>query len=313
VEHTNDLTNPRAVRELLEKYSLSPKKGYGQNFLINRDVPARIAGASAAGGDVGYGDAPRCDGVAVVEIGPGVGAMTAELSELFEKVIAVEIDRGLIPLLSETVGGCSNVTIVNADFLKTDLAALLENEAKGMAVRVCANLPYYVTTPVLMKILEDFPPVGAPRIETVTVMIQSEVADRLCATERDAEYGAVTASVALHGTAKKLFTNAPGNFYPAPKVTSCVVQIALHKRGIYDVYEGAPQGADDCRVFVGRVKRLIEAAFLKRRKTLTNALSGDFPKDKVSSALDALGLRSDIRGERLSARDFCALADLLYK
>ena len=311
MERGLDLCSLKTVRELLEKYSLSPKKGYGQNFLINRDVPYRIAGSAAAGRDVGYGEAPSADG-AVLEIGPGVGAMTRELSGLFDKVIAVEIDRSLIPLLGETLGDLDNVKVINEDFLKLDLPKLLDDEAPGAPVRVCANLPYYVTTPVLMKILEDIPPVGAPRISSVTVMIQTEVADRICATERDAEYGAVTASVALHGEAKKLFSVAPGNFYPAPKVTSSVVQITLHENGVHDVYPDAPTEPDACVKFIGRVKRLIELAFMKRRKTLTNALSGEFAKDRVAAALDSLGLRADIRGEKLSARDFCALADFLY-
>lgn len=311
MEKNYDLTSPREVRELLEKYSLAPKKGFGQNFLINRDVPLRIAGAAAAGQDVGHGEAPYCENTMALEIGPGVGAMTRCLSELFGKVVAVEIDRGLMPLLDEVLEDCGNVRVINADFLKTDLPSLLDEEARGMAVRICANLPYYVTTPVIMKILESFAPVGAPRVESVTVMIQSEVADRLCATERDAEYGSVTASAALHGTAKKLFTVAPGSFYPAPKVTSAVVQITLRKNGIYDVYEAAP--LDGCEEFVRRVKHVIELAFLKRRKTLTNALSGEFPKDAVTAALEKMGLRADIRGERLSPRDFCELTDLLYK
>ena len=298
------------MRELLEKYSLAPKKGYGQNFLVNRDIPHRIASSAAAGCDVGYGDAPAVRG-AVLEIGPGIGSMTRELSELFERVIALEIDRALIPLLDETLGDLDNVKVINEDFLKLDLAKLLDDEAKDLPVFVCANLPYYVTTPVLMKILEDLPPLGAPRITSVTVMIQSEVADRLCATEKDSEYGAVTASVALHGEAKKLFTVAPGNFYPAPKVTSSVVQITLHKNGICDVYPEAPKEASECGEFIRRVKRLIELAFMKRRKTLTNALSGEFSKEDVEEALGKMGLRTDIRGERLSARDFCALSDLL--
>ena len=303
-----DLTNPRVVRELLEKYSLAPKKGYGQNFLINRDVPYRIAASAALGVDAEYGGAEPLPGVTALEIGPGVGSMTVCLSELFERVIAVEIDRGLIPLLDDVLAECPNVTVVNADFLKADLSDLLSG-ARG-DVRVCANLPYYVTTPVIMKILEEAPAV--PRITSLTVMIQREVADRLCATENDAEYGSVTASVALHGKAEKLFTVAPGNFYPAPKVTSAVVQIKMHENGIYDVYPDAPKDKDECKTFVSRVKRVIELAFLQRRKTLVNALSGAFPKETVTSALDKAGLRPDIRGEKISPRNFCLLTDILY-
>ena len=303
-----DLTNPRVVRELLEKYSLAPKKGYGQNFLINRDVPYRIAASAALGRDAEYGEADALQGVTALEIGPGVGSMTVRLAELFGKVIAVEIDRGLIPLLDDVLSECQNVTVVNADFLKTDLSSLL-SDVSG-EVRVCANLPYYVTTPVIMKILEEAP--NAPRITSLTVMIQREVADRLCATENDAEYGSVTASVALHGRAEKLFTVAPGNFYPAPKVTSAVVQIKLHENGVYDVYPDAPKGEEERKTFVSRVKRVIELSFIQRRKTLVNALSGTFAKENISNALDAMGLRPDIRGERISPRDFCRLTDILY-
>ncbi len=306
------LTSVRDVRALLEKYSLAPKKGYGQNFLINPDVPYRIAASAAAGRDIGYGEAEPQDGVLALEIGPGVGAMTRELSALFEKVLAVEIDRGLIPLLEETLCDLDNVKVINADFLSLDLRELLEREADGMRVKVCANLPYYVTTPVLMKILEDFSPTGAPRIDSVTVMIQTEVADRLCATEQDSEYGAITPSVALHGKAEKLFTVSAGNFYPAPKVSSSVVCIKLHPNGIYDVYPDAPKNAEECALFVERVKKVISSAFIQRRKTLTNALSGMFPKEKISSALDSLGLRPDVRGERVSPYEFCKLTDELY-
>lgn len=297
-----DLTSVRDVRELLEKYSLAPKKAFGQNFLINRDVPERIAASAAEGAK---------EGTTALEIGPGVGSMTVRLAGYFDKVVAVEIDRGLIPLLEDTLSDCANVKVINADFLKLSLSELLEGEAGGKSVRVCANLPYYVTTPVLMKILESFPPVGKPRVESVTVMIQSEVAERLCASAGSPDYGAVTASVALHGRVEKLFTVAPGNFYPAPKVTSSVVRITMHERGVKDVFLDAPEDPDECEKFIARVKKLISLAFLKRRKTLTNALSGEFPKEAVAAALSSLGIREDVRGERLTARDFCALAKAL--
>lgn len=308
-----DLCSPKTVRELLERHGLSPKKGYGQNFLINRDVPHRIAASAALGCDAGYDNDGFAEGVMALEIGPGIGSMTVELSEMFEKVVAVEIDRGLIPLLEETLEECSNVTVINDDFLKLDLSALIDNQAGNMPVAVCANLPYYVTTPVLMKILEEYPLCGASRIQSVTVMVQTEVADRICATpENAADYGALSVSVALHGKAKKLFNVSPGNFYPAPKVSSSVVQISLRENGIYDVYDKAPTDKDRCLEFSENVKNLVNLAFLKRRKTLVNALSGEFPKEKTESALDALGIRRDIRGEKLSALDFCRLADILY-
>ena len=306
-----NLTSVRDLRTLLEKYGLSPKKGFGQNFLINPDVPYRIAASAACGRDPGYGEVMPCEG-GVIEIGPGIGAMTRELSGLFEKVVAVEIDRGLIPLLGETLTDCENTQVVEADFLSLDLPRFVEEHFGDAPVKVCANLPYYVTTPVIMKILESFPPTGAPRIDSVTVMIQTEVADRLCATENDSEYGAVTASVALHGRAEKLFTVSAGNFFPAPKVSSSVVCIKLHPNGICDVYPDAPQDREECAVFIERTKKLISAAFIQRRKTLTNALSGMFPKEKVAAALESLGLRPDVRGEKISPDGFCALCKELY-
>lgn len=308
-----NLCSPKTVRELLDKHGLSPKKGYGQNFLINQSVPERIAGSSAAGGDVGFeGFDSVLKGVMALEIGPGIGSMTVELSRFFEKVTAIEIDRGLIPILEETLSECDNVKVINEDFMKLDLKALLEKEAGDMPVRVCANLPYYVTTPVLMKLLEEYPLSGRSKIESVTVMVQTEVADRICASPESSDYGSLSASVALHGKAEKLFSVSAGNFYPAPKVSSSVVQITLYENGIADVFDGVPADKEERDVFAARVKKLINLAFLKRRKTLTNALSGEISKEKVEAALEKLGIRADIRGERLSAKDYCSLVALLY-
>ena len=160
-----ELCNPRVVRELLEKYGLAPKKGYGQNFLINPDIPARIAGSSALGADCGYGGGMPCEdeSVGALEIGPGIGAMTRELSQLYSKVTAVEIDTGLIPLLSETLEECPNVTVINEDFMKLDLPEFLRERFGESPVRICANLPYYITSPIIMAILEGFRPSASPR------------------------------------------------------------------------------------------------------------------------------------------------------
>ncbi len=308
-----NLCNLSTVRELLDKYSLAPRKGFGQNFLINPDVPARIAGSAAVGGDCGWGGADRKapEGVCALEIGPGIGAMTRELSELFDKVVAVEIDNGLIPLLGETLADCQNTTVVNSDFLKLDLKELLSENFGTAPVRICANLPYYITSPIIMSILESFRPSEAPAVQSVTVLVQSEVADRLCAEAGSDEYGSITASVALAGVARKLFTVPAGNFYPAPKVTSAVVQITLYKNGVRDAVSGLPENDNELDTFIAKVKKMIALAFAKRRKTLTNALSEMYPKDRVSAAIEALGMRSDIRGEKLSAADFVALAGKL--
>lgn len=310
-----NLCNLSTVRELLDKYALAPRKGFGQNFLINPDVPARIAGSAALGGDCGWGGADRKapEGVGALEIGPGIGAMTGELAELFDKVVAVEIDNGLIPLLSETLANCPNTTVINSDFLKLDLKELLKEHFGASPVRICANLPYYITSPIIMSILESFKPSEAPAVESVTVLVQSEVADRLCAEAGSDEYGSITASVALSGTAKKLFTVPAGNFYPAPKVTSAVVQITLYKNGIRDAFDNLPSDDAELDAFIAKVKKMISLAFAKRRKTLTNALSEMYPKDSVTEALEAIGLRNDIRGEKLSAADFISLAERLEK
>ncbi len=304
-----ELCNPRVVRELLEKYGLAPKKGYGQNFLINPDIPARIAGSSALGADCGYGGGEPCadENVCALEIGPGIGVMTRELSELYSDVCAVEIDTGLIPLLSETLEDCPNVTVVNQDFMKLDLPEFLRERFGEKPVRVCANLPYYITSPILMAILEGFRPSQKPQVQSVTVLVQAEVADRLCAAAGSSEYGSITAAVALAGKAKKLFTVAPGCFYPAPKVTSAVVQITLYENGARDAFPFLPEDDEACDKFIAKVKKTINAAFGMRRKTLTNALGSLYPKSEVEAALTALGMRADIRGEKLSCEDFVNL------
>lgn len=305
-----NLCNPRVVRELLDKYGLAPKKGYGQNFLINPDVPLRIAGSSALGADCGYGGAYACEdeNVSALEIGPGIGAMTRELSELYTKVVAVEIDTGLIPLLEESLEGCDNVKVVNSDFMKLDLPAFLREEFGERPVRVCANLPYYITSPIIMAILEGFKPSAKPQVQSVTVLVQNEVADRLCAEAGSADYGSITAAVALAGRARKLFTVPAGCFYPAPKVTSAVVQISLYENGVRDAFPDLPEDDEACDRFVYKVKAMINAAFGMRRKTLTNALASMYPKTEVEEALERLGLRRDIRGEKLAASDFVDLA-----
>lgn len=296
-----NLTSPKTVKELLEKYSLKPQKGFGQNFLINPEIPYRIAMSSAFDND----------GVGVLEIGPGVGAMTRELSALFEKVLAVEIDRGLIPLLSETLADCDNVTVINEDFLKLSLPELLREHFGERPVRICANLPYYITTPIIMSVLEAYRPSEKPQVQSVTVLVQSEVADRLCAEAGSDEYGAVTAAVNLSGRAVKLFTVSAGNFYPAPKVTSAVVRIELYENGIRGAFPGLPEDDRELDSFIEKVKKVISAAFLQRRKTLTNALSSLYPKEKTAAAFEKMGWRADVRGEKLSAADYIELTGLL--
>lgn len=281
-----DLCNPGEIRALLSAYGLSPRKDYGQNFLISREALEDIADACS----------PLSE-TFVIEIGPGLGALTRALAARYARVCAVEIDRGLIPLLGATVGECANVEIIQADIMQVDLPALIREKSGGMPVCVCANLPYYITTPILMRLLEC----GAA-LSGITVMIQSEVAARLCALPGTADYGAITAAIEYYGDCRRVRTVSAGCFFPAPKVNSAVVRIDLRPEPKYH-----PQ--DEAFLF-----RLIRAAFEQRRKTLPNALSHAFPqlsKEKVAAALEACGHRPDVRGERLSCGEFCRLSDLL--
>lgn len=297
-----DLCSLTTVRSLLDKYGLAPRKGFGQNFLINASVPERIAACSR-----GY--APKDRPAGVLEIGPGVGALTQFLAREYDSVVSVEIDRGLIPLLGEALGEYENVEVVEADFMELDLPAFLEERfgdltASGGTVSVCANLPYYITTPVIMKLVESFPLDRPLPFSSFTVMVQTEVARRLAASAGSADYGSISASLALRCRVEKLFEVGPGNFLPAPKVSSSVVGIVPHG-GIREVYPDAPE---DLARFSVQVGGLIEAAFGQRRKTLVNALSAKYPKEKTAAALGSCGMRTDIRGEKLSAADFCRLA-----
>lgn len=297
-----DLCSPKVIKELLDRFGLAPKKGYGQNFLTNPMIPQAIADAAADASDM-------CE--AVLEIGPGLGVLTQELCERFTNVVAVEIDCGLIPLLEETLGEYNNIRIINKDFMETELSELLYENFGSIRPAVCANLPYYITTPIIMKLLEDCPYSETLPYASITVMVQSEVADRIAAQPGGADFGAITAAVGLRCSVRKILTVSPGSFYPPPKVTSAVIQLIPHKNGIYSVYENAPTDREACECFGRAVSEVIALAFSMRRKTLVNALASVYPKEKTAAALEKLGKRVDIRGERLSSRDFCALTDLL--
>ena len=298
-----NLCDPRTIKSLLEKYSLAPKKKFGQNFLTNPSVPENIAEAARA----------ASDGSAVLEIGPGLGTLTSELCKRFGKVVAVEIDTGLIPLLTETLADFPNVEIVSGDFMKLDVPSFVLQKFGDSRPAVCANLPYYITSPILMRLIESFP-YGAPLpFSSITVMVQSEVADRISAMAGSADYGSITAEIALRCNVRRVMTVSPGSFFPPPKVTSAVIQLTPHERGIYSVYPDAPADREECEAFGRRVTELITAAFLMRRKTLVNAASSVYRKDDISAALERAGMRPDVRGERLSAADFCRLAAFLEK
>ena len=282
-----ELTNPSVIRALMEEAGISFRKEFGQNFLINRDVVARIADSAADTSDV-----------MVLEIGPGIGCLTKELAERYEKVVAIEIDRGLIPVLQKTLADYPHVSVIEGDVMKLDLAEIIEREAAGRKVAVCANLPYYITTPILMRLLELHLP-----LTSVTVMIQSEVADRLAAPAGSADYGSITAVLGYYGEVRRLFTVSAGNFLPAPKVASAVVQLSLYTEPRYTPRSEA--------FFL----RTVQAAFAMRRKTLVNALSAmgtGLDKECLSAIITSLGHSPTVRGERLSTAEFVALADALY-
>ncbi len=264
-------------------YGLKFRKEFGQNFLTNPSVVEAIADNC-------------CDGHSdtILEIGPGIGTMTAYLATRYKNVIALEIDKSLIPVLSYTLEDYSNVRILNEDVMKADLASILTPFLER-GVSVCANLPYYITTPILMKLLES----GIP-FDYITVMVQSEVADRLCAKAGSRDCGAITTVLSFYGTAEKLFTVSAGNFVPPPKVNSSVVRIKLYKE--------CPYKPLNREIFF----RTVKAAFEQRRKTLSNALCAGFPeldKETLTNMILESGLRADIRGEKLDTATFVALSD----
>lgn len=271
----------------MQAHNISFRKEYGQNFLIENYVPENIA-------DSAVSDKTEL----AIEIGPGIGCLTKELALRAPKVKAVEIDRGLIPVLSLTLGEYHNVEVINEDVLKCDLRSLIAGQDERR-VCVCANLPYYITTPIIMYLLES-----GIRFESITVMIQNEVASRLCAKAGSSDYGAITAVLKYYGSVEKLFTVPAGCFMPMPKVNSAVVKITPYDSPVY-----TPK---DEKLFFACIK----AAFAQRRKTLVNALSHEFSyldKSSIAEVIISLGYDVNIRGERLDCEDFCRLSDALFE
>ncbi len=282
-----NLCDLREIKQIMNMFHLSFRKEFGQNFLTDRDVVEDIACHACPDPDT-----------TILEIGPGIGTLSQMLCERYRRVIALEIDQGLIPVLNFTMGDYRNFSVINEDVMRTDLSALLAPAFSEGRVSVCANLPYYITTPILMKLLES----GLP-FDCITVMVQSEVADRLCARAGKSEYGAITAVLAYYGVAEPLFTVPADRFVPAPKVNSTVVRIRLYRERPY-------HPKNEAFMF-----RTIRAAFEQRRKTLSNALSaglGGLSKEQLTDIIVACGHRSDIRGERLDIADFVRLSDAIY-
>ena len=280
-----DLCNPGVIRELLGRYGLRMQKALGQNFIINPGVCPRIAEQGGARAGVG-----------ALEIGPGIGVLTAQLAQRCEKVVAIELDRGLLPLLGETLAQFSNVSIVHADALKLDLAALLRDEFGDMPVIVCANLPYYITTPIIMRLLESKLP-----LESITVMVQKETARRLCAPLPSREAGAVTVSIAWYAACEYLFDVGRGSFLPAPKVDSAVIKLTPHREPPLPI-------ADEALLF-----QTIRGAFSQRRKTLLNCLSMSLslPKSEMGAILSSAQVSPTLRAEDLDLAAFVRIANAL--
>ena len=281
-----DLCNLSVIKSLMQDAGITFRKEFGQNFLTNRMIPEDIA--------------DNCTDSAeslIIEVGPGIGCLTQELALRYKKVVAVEIDKGLIPILDKTLSEYDNVTVLNQDIMQTDIQELADRYSDGLPVSVCANLPYYITTPILMRFLES-----GVHFNSITVMVQNEVASRLSAKPGSSDYGAITAVLGYYGVPRKLFRVSAGCFVPAPKVDSAVVRIDLYKEPKYK--------PKDEKLF----RNIIKGAFEMRRKTLVNALSAKFPefsKEKLTEAILSLGFPETVRGERLGTEDFVKLSDLL--
>ncbi len=282
-----NLTNIGTVKEILFRHGFSFSKGLGQNFIINPDICPKIAENGNA-----------CEGFGVLEIGTGIGVLTAELAGRADKVVAVEIDSRLLPILDETLVDFDNVKIINEDVMKCDLHRLIDEEFKGLNVAVCANLPYYITSPVIMMLLESRLP-----IESITVMVQKEAAQRLCAKVGSRDSGAITVGVNYYGTVKKLFDVSRGSFMPAPNVDSAVIRIDLNREQRLD---------EKSEKFFFRV---VKAGFSQRRKTFANSLASvmGISKERVYSALRAQGLPEAARIEQLDMDKLIAVSAELMK
>ena len=280
-----NLTNLGTIRTIMDRFGFTFSKSLGQNFIVNPSVCPKIAELGGAESEVG-----------VLEIGAGFGVLTNELAARAEKVVVVELDGRLLPVLSYTLSDHKNVKVVNQDILKTDLPALLAEEFGEMEVVVCANLPYYITSPILMMLLESRLPV-----KSITVMVQKEAGERICAAMPSRACGAVTAAVRYYSEPQILFPVSRGSFYPSPNVDSMVVRLDVKK-------ELPLKGEAEKRLF-----RVVKAAFGQRRKTLVNTLSSGLKieKARAAEAIAEAGLKPTVRAEELSLDEFIRLSQIL--
>lgn len=280
-----ELSNIGTIKDILGRHGFTFSKSLGQNFLINPSVCPKMAEQSGAK-----------KGVGVIEVGPGIGVLTCQLAERADRVVAIELDKRLLPVLDETLAEYDNIRIINDDILKIDLKKLIETELSGMEVVVCANLPYYITSPVIMKLLEDRLPINA-----LTVMVQKEAAQRICAEVGTRQSGAVTVAVNYYAKPQILFGVSAGSFMPAPKVDSAVIRLDILKEPCVQV--------EDEELFF----RVVKAAFSQRRKTLPNSLSAGLQISKltVTNALKRANVPVNYRAEQLTMEQLAKISNAI--
>ena len=283
------LTDISTIKKVMGENGVTFSKGLGQNFLVNPTVCPRMADAIRQSTDGKIG---------VLEIGAGVGVLTKELLERCEKVVCVELDTRLFPVLDDTLSGYDNLTLINADILKVDLESVIKEHFDAMEIFVCANLPYYITSPVIMRLLEEKLP-----FKKIVVMVQREAGDRLCARVGSRESGAVTVAVNYYAKARKLFDVSRGSFMPSPNVDSCVIELDLTQKRDYNVL--------DEKLFF----KMVKSAFAQRRKTILNSLSSGMgiDKAKITEAVERAGLSPTARAEALTMEQLTDLSNKIYE
>lgn len=281
----NKLSDISYVKAILQKHGFTFSKSLGQNFLINPTVCPHMAEMCGASDKVG-----------VIEIGPGAGVLTSELARVAYKVVAVELDKRLLPVLDETLAEFDNIKVINGDAMKLDFVRLIEDEFNGGEVVICANLPYYITSPVIMRLLEERLP-----INSLTVMVQKEAADRICAVPGTRESGAISAAVHYYSEPEKLFKVSAGSFIPAPKVDSEVIKLNILKE--------PPVEISDEKLFF----KVVKASFLQRRKTLSNSLSSglSMSKQDIGMLLEKSEIKPNARAEEMTMEQFARLTNSL--
>ncbi|GAA0503996.1 16S rRNA (adenine(1518)-N(6)/adenine(1519)-N(6)) -dimethyltransferase RsmA [Salinibacillus aidingensis] len=288
MEHQKPIATPSRTKEILNKYGFSFKKSLGQNFMIDSNILEKLVTNAGVTGAAG-----------VIEIGPGIGALTEQLAKQAKEVLAFEIDQRLLPVLEDTLSPYSNVSVIHQDILKTDVTHFIKERFPDQEVKVVANLPYYITTPILMKLLMDQLP-----ITDITVLIQKEVAERMSAQPNTKEYGSLSIAVQYYTEARVVMNVPKSAFMPQPNVDSSVLQLKMRKE--------APVYVENESFFFD----LVQASFGQRRKTLMNNLSrhfkGQMSKDEISAILDKVQIDGRRRGESLSIEEFASLANGLY-